>query len=1216
MQIRIRYHDGREECLELDARGTLRFGRRSTADIQLGGPDVRSLHFGILLRDGAFTVVAFKKVGKISVNGKMVRKHILQVGDRIEVGNNRIEVLAERADAMSSTGAAGGDSEQRRRADRRSADAIDSRPRGDELEELSDLDEPADLLDDPADAWDTFDEQGPAAGAIGDELPLGDIATQGTFTEPAVEEPADRSARWWTSTWFKGVLLAVVVIPLVVLIGLYIQQLPDARQRFARADQFYQTGDYPNARKAFATYLRYHGDAPRVDEAIVKRQLAMLLEGLDRGEKAETLLTRLEESMIKWGAAGNCAYAQAGLAELLPTLVADLTRQGQVNVQKGDDEAARDALRKAGETLALVYRYLPPRLQRSCGAQQLQLYYTRLEREFHQPAARRAALQRIEAAMEGGGLEEAYAARAELLRVYPKLATDGRVLAGMRAVGRAEAERVRVGAAVQATRGGERDKALSPEAAWRQILLPSVSNETFGAVPDPSAPDPSAPDSSVTDSSVTDGDSAGNATTVTVVALAQFGVVYGVDLVKGHVLWRRAVGRGATFDPIRIGPRGFVLVDCRGDEVLGVEAVSGVVLWRVPLPNVVGRLTLSQRQLIVASTDGLIRAIDVDEGRVTSTVRMPQHLLASPTIDPTEGRYYQVADHSLVYVVAIDQSRCLSSFYLGHERGTVRWSPIVLGDYLLVFEQVGPNQSVVHVLRRGDQLEPIQAVAVSAAPCDRPVVIGSKVYWAGDDGRVHVLWHRAGDRRRVLQVASAFDPPSAAMDRDVPLRLAAIQGRLWVAGAGVSIYQPVAGDAVAQLLRRRWTDVIVHRIVPTADGNAVAIGKRQSDGPHLVWRGDDASGQRMRPMSVGAAAVAPPLVSVGSDAFRVLRSDGVLVHGTLSKLANGADNVTAQSVYENAVPDAESAAHRQVGTGPTERPSTGRPTTCLWNSRRIGVLGPLPGNDALLLGAFDVAHAGCSLLSLPRSLVCPAVVVGSQLVLPLRHGSIVLYDTQRRRFGAGEFWPQWTGGASPQWRTPAVLPDGKLVVSDGRNRLFLLEIPADGEGIVEAANRSDQVAFASPLVAVEQTVWGVSARGWLCRVAVPELTVQQDVQLRGAPQWGPTLVGKRAFMATTDGMFRCLGQTPRGDWALQLEMGPVVGVCALDDQLVAVASADGLVAFVDASTGSLATGLIKLGQPVAYGPVVLNKRLALLTADGCLMVMRDEVNVLTGRSGR
>ncbi len=1185
MQIRIRHHDGREERVELDAQQTLRFGRRGSADVKISGPAVRSLHFGILMRRGAFTVVAFKKVGKIRVNGSMVRKHILRVGDRIEVGDNLIEVIAAREDeeptGAASTERHGAGKEQavKRKVGKRHAKRSAASADSDVLDDLGCLDESPDLLRDAADDWESLDENELAGdvfadGAFNTEVPGADPLAQDAIVEPTVERPEVQTLMWWNATWFKTCLLAVVVIPLIVLIALYVQQLPDARRRFQQADQFYQTGDYPNAIASFSTYLEHHHDDPRADEAMVKRQLAMLLDELDRGVGAETLLERLQESMIAWGPAARCAYAQTGLAELLPALIADLTRQGRVSLQKGADDTARTALRQAGTALALAYRYLPPRLQSSCGAQQLQLHYTRLEREFDQPNAHRTALRRIEEALKVGGIEVAYTVRGELLNAYPELTTDGRLLAAMRAVGRAESTRVEVGSAAENGAHALASKAATTEPAWRQVLLPG------------------SPSSSTE-----------NATTVTAIALAQFGAVYGVDLNKRRILWRQSVSSGAMVTPIRVGRTGFVLVDRQRDELRAIAATSGATLWHRPLNNLAGPPAVSQQLLMVPATDGVMRAIDMNSGTLIGTVRLPQELHVGPTIDPSDPRYYQVAEHSLIYVLAIDQSKCLSSFYLGHEQGAVQWAPVVLDDYLLVFEQVGPAQSIAHVLRRGDQLEPIQSVVLSAIPSGKPVVMGDMVYWPGTDGLVHSLRYDSNDQRRPLHVATALAPhPSAvhpsASRPDISPRLASVNGRLWVAGDGVAIYQAAARDAAAPLPRRQWDDLWVSQIIATADGSAVVVGREKNGGPCLVCREGDAADKASSRIPLGVAPAAPLLGNARSGEFWVLRLDGMLCHGTISALADAATAVTGEQVC---IPSPVDDGLRSLS----------RPVAASW-SGQVGVLGCLPGDASLVLVASGTEQVDCFPLTLPQRLACPPVAVGTHLVLAGYHGSMMLYDTRRRQFAAGEFLPDMVNGALPNWRTPAVLPDGTLVVSAGAARLFQLQISTDGAAVAAIASQRGAVAFASPLTAVGTTVWGVSSNRELCRVLVPELTVEKDVQLQGHAQWGPALVGRRAYLATDQGELLCLGETPGGEWETQLEIGPVAGICALDDQHVAVGSIDGRIAVIDSDSGRLATALINTGQRVAYGPVLVGKRLVLLTPDGCLLVMRSNADTLLG----
>ncbi len=296
MHIFIQHADGRQQYLELDASRTLRFGTRSSVDVKFSGAEVESQHLGILLRDGAFVAVAYKRVGKICVNGSMVRKHTLQVGDLIQVGRNLIEVIADPS------------------ADQEVGPALETSPSSDTPQ--NELGEP---LPSSSDEFaEPFESLSNDEDLFGDELRAGDLAQPSAdgvvdlsalSDMPAEPAPAlsatgkqstaaaPRSA-WWASSWFKAVVLLAVTVPLIVLVVLYLRQLPDARQRFLAADALYQQGDFARSADAFATYLQYHAGDDLASEAEQKRQLALLALDLERGVKAELLLARTARRWI------------------------------------------------------------------------------------------------------------------------------------------------------------------------------------------------------------------------------------------------------------------------------------------------------------------------------------------------------------------------------------------------------------------------------------------------------------------------------------------------------------------------------------------------------------------------------------------------------------------------------------------------------------------------------------------------------------------------------------------------------------------------------------------------------------------------------------------------------------------------------------------------------------------------------------------------------
>ena len=504
--------------------------------------------------------------------------------------------------------------------------------------------------------------------------------------------------------------------PLAVLIGLYIDQLPTVEERFLVADQFYQRGDFPNAAESFGTFLSRHTDDVHRDEARVKHDLSLLLNSMDRGVDAAGLLERTVESVVEWGTNSRCAYAQAGLAELLPPLVADLTRRGQQFAEQGEDELADQSLRQAGQALAMIYRYIPSELQRTCGVEQLQLHVTRLQRKIRQPSVLRDALSRIEKDGATGGIEAAYAVRTGLLGHYPDFASDGRLLAAMRAVGRAECARVR------SLAGFDNAGTGTLQSLWmKQVVVESAPGS------DVDEKDPR----------------------VAAILLPDLGCVYALNATSGRTLWRYPVGFGTTCAPIPLDSGSFLLMDTIRGQLIRVNRDTGWPDWRLPTRPLAGQPMVDGGRMVVACKDGTVSVADLNRGAASRALQLPQNLSVGPVADPVAARCYQIAEHSLIYVLASDQTKCLSSYYLGHERGSVTLAPFILDEYLLVLEQIGPEQTEVHVLQRGDQLQPVQTLSMAVNVCGTPAAIEGVLYLPTADHTVQMLRVMSGDNRPI-----------------------------------------------------------------------------------------------------------------------------------------------------------------------------------------------------------------------------------------------------------------------------------------------------------------------------------------------------------------------------------------------------------------------------------------------------------------------------------
>ncbi len=90
--LRVVEADGRERRVPLDAR-TIAIGRSRDNDVPLDDPMASRHHARIVPRSGRFLLSDLGSMNGTLVNGRPVREAILGIGDRIDIGGTRLEVL-------------------------------------------------------------------------------------------------------------------------------------------------------------------------------------------------------------------------------------------------------------------------------------------------------------------------------------------------------------------------------------------------------------------------------------------------------------------------------------------------------------------------------------------------------------------------------------------------------------------------------------------------------------------------------------------------------------------------------------------------------------------------------------------------------------------------------------------------------------------------------------------------------------------------------------------------------------------------------------------------------------------------------------------------------------------------------------------------------------------------------------------------------------------
>ena len=437
-----------------------------------------------------------------------------------------------------------------------------------------------------------------------------------------------------------------------------------------------------------------------------------------------------------------------------------------------------------------------------------------------------ATIGKIEQANHAGDLAAAQQCRNELLREYPQLASNVRLCSVLRAAARVQAGQVKVTTDLTSI-----NTQVTPESARRA-----------GVVPVPAA-------TVVASSTVP---------TVACVYAVDAGAVYGLDPATGYVLWQYPVGFECQETLQRSSGQANLLVDTQLQQILSVGMATGRVAWRLAFESPAAMPTIDQAHAIVVSRAGRIAELVVENGEIVWQLQLPQTLRTATVLDPDAPRCYQVAEDSIVYVLSRNPGACLSTHYLGHEFGTVCLPPAVVGDYLLVWEQTGPASTKVHVLRRGAELQAVQAFETPGIVVNQSAVLGECVYLPTDTGRVQILRYDAGDQRkpfaRVGEIQVVDDARLARCD----VHVATVQDRLWIGSRSVRVFETTSAPDSPKLLQQIWNDLQVTQPLCIQDSVVIAVGyaTEQTGVSARAW--DIAEGKLRWSTALGVTVIAPP----------------------------------------------------------------------------------------------------------------------------------------------------------------------------------------------------------------------------------------------------------------------------------------------------------------------------------------------------------------------
>ncbi|MBN2473032.1 MAG: PQQ-binding-like beta-propeller repeat protein [Pirellulales bacterium] len=945
-----------------------------------------------------------------------------------------------------------------------------------------------------------------------------------------------------------GTLLVLLILAPVLIWAVTRQSGDDALQQ---ADAEYRAGSYTQAIHKYNLYLKKFPKHNGVTSARVNRGLAQLRQATPRGTRdwpAALLIAKKVISEIAPEPQFNTAHGD--LAVILLAIAEGLSAQAKENPEPG-------VVEQTEETLALMEKYVPRSLQRGDRIAEIRALLGLAEREIDCERELQERTAAMREAVGQGDLRHAYEIRKALLKRYPRLVDNEQL----------EQAVLEVSQAQQAAVNLISQKQL-PETT--DELLPTV---TLGQS-NPTAEVPGAEGQ--------------------VAFAAAAGAVYGIEATTGKVLWRRFVGfdgngRCPSFPPTPISPEtgaDALLVNSTSRELQRVDATTGDLRWRISIgEDFEAHPVIAGNRILVATRSGRIVTIDAASGGSSAYIQVPQSLQVAPAVDLTRSLLFQLADHSNLFVLGLDDGQCKSVVHLGHELGSITSPPVVVSRFLLVTvnDRSKDSQLLVFTIDEtadGPALQPVQQLRLNGHVDTPPKLAGRQVLIVTDLGAVYVLEVGGPEAKQPLR--EAVEPTPASGQRLI--RYPLIQGnRAWVADVELTRYDIQAN--VSRLSPQGISDEnSVFLQPPVAAGEAIVHVRRKVGMPGVIVSAVEKHEPNVYwETYLAVPLVAGPEVDPGDGAITAVTSRGAQFRMDAAKLRER----TVASVPMVAVEAAQ--LHGPIVS--LARLGNGLLVLCGGNgSQEIAVCDPRQQPMRF------------QWRPLPDPLACSPVAFADGLLAPSKTGVFFLDPLTGNK--TEPFPPQLEPGGQLAWQTPTLFGENQAILADGQNRLYRLGVNDKPRPHLAAIDQMTMPQpIVSPVAVLGEVAYAVDAGKTLQVLKLPKLTRLEDRQrLLGGPcVWGPRRVGE-SVMLSTDDQLLCLDAMGHLVWQVELPYGPLAGAPLAAGDHYVMAAAGGVIWRVEAVTGR-ELSQVDSGRPLATGPVLLGSRLLLGGHDGSLYLV-------------
>lgn len=908
-----------------------------------------------------------------------------------------------------------------------------------------------------------------------DAEPITDDQAPSTLAELAVEK-----SPWDT----KLIVLGSASFGLMGVLGFFlylsITSHPPA-EMLSRAQADYNAGSYTQSIGKYEDFIKRY---PGHDEASLARARIGMSKILQVASTPDKALERCQKILPELQKEEKFNQVRDELALLLPNIVESFVdaalKSGDLQVKQTNLDLSVDAMKLVDTT-----SYIPASRKKGNAVLAAQLERIKektisLNRHIDRTTELNATIKEMEASSGQGNTRQAFNRRQDLLREFPELENDAILLNAVLRISESEQQLVKASASSE-FEVSQQDHQLAAEDTV-------VTFVTSGEIIPTAGPH--------------------------VAFVLAGGSVYGVEVRSGKVLWRRFVGFETIIHPrpVSADPAADALVvDGKRHELLRLDARSGALKWRLALnmpfsdPLLInGQAVVNTRPVAADDASQMLR-VDLQSGAVAAAISFPMQVQVPPAYDVETNSFFQVGQHSNLYVVSAESNACTDVLYASHSDGGVQVGPVAAVGYVVICENVEEDRSLVRIFQTDKTTGKVKIaqrpISLKGKVVVPPIQYDRRVLVATDLGEI-----------RVYEVDPNISPPVQEMAGIAASFTAPViqfplvdQGQLWIGGKQFARYkiQAVLGE-----LTLDWIDNDGDEFVaPLQRHDTVVVHARKQQGATAFTISGQPSDARRPSWQTAVGGTASVSLDQQNNQLSVLTSQAGLFRF---------DTPPAGLQYQlETVPqgvDRQAAYSRPVELAPG----------------RIVMMGSSTSRSVLFAASGDGESAQHVGLEGSRGRAFPATAFGGQLLVPFDDGAIRLYHMPSGSQQVMPFQPSLRPGEKVVWSAPAVHADptrGFVVMRDNQ-QLFGVQVQQQPrQHLAMTVTKPLQDTVYPQMAALGDHLYAVT-RGEHNDVLLAydwetlEEVAQWDVDRRVI--WGPWRVDNRLLLLTDNGKLCCL----------------------------------------------------------------------------------------------